>query len=138
MISSKRSSVREPIDDNSHGRLYVRLERFRAVDSKHFLVETKTCLGCSWILKKAQSDLAHRTAGLHMIAESIFPDVISRFSAHLAKTSLLVSVTRGFVGGVSAPFDNMVRRSLVAARTSASGWEGTQRGSHQSRTVAVE
>ena len=45
---------------------------------------------------------------------------------------------RPIAGGVSAPFDNMVRRSLVAARTSASGWEGTQRGSHHPRTVAVE
>src|ERR1700722_5535869 len=45
---------------------------------------------------------------------------------------------RTIAGGVSAPFDNMVRRSLVAARTSASGWEGTQRGSHHPRTVAVE
>src|SRR5882672_1572412 len=35
---------------------------------------------------------------------------------------------RTIAGGVSAPFDNMVRRSLVAARTSASGWELTQRG----------
>src|ERR1700736_996778 len=41
-------------------------------------------------------------------------------------------------GGVSAPLDNMVRRSLVAARTSASGWEPTQRGSHHPRTIAVE
>jgi hypothetical protein len=30
-------------------------------------------------------------------------------------------------GGVSAPVDNMVSRSLVASRISASGWEGTQR-----------
>lgn len=45
---------------------------------------------------------------------------------------------RSIAGGVSAPFDNMVRRWLVAARTSASGWEGTQRGSHHPRTVAVE
>jgi hypothetical protein len=45
---------------------------------------------------------------------------------------------RPTAGGVSAPFDNMVRRSLVAARTSASGWEPTQRGSHHPRTVAVE
>ena len=39
----------EPINDNSHGRLYVRSERILAVDSKHFLAETKTFLGCSWI-----------------------------------------------------------------------------------------
>src|SRR5215469_10925104 len=45
---------------------------------------------------------------------------------------------RTLAGGVRAPFDNMERRSLVAAHTSASGWEGTQRGSHQPRTVAVE
>src|SRR6266704_2325985 len=45
---------------------------------------------------------------------------------------------RTIAGGVSAPFDNMVRRSLVAARTSVSGWELTQRGSHHPRTVAVE
>ena len=45
---------------------------------------------------------------------------------------------RTIAGGVSALFDNMVRRSLVAARTSASGWELTQRGSHHPRTVAVE
>jgi hypothetical protein len=45
---------------------------------------------------------------------------------------------RTIVGGVSAPFDNMVSRSLVAARTSASGWELTQRGSHHPRTVVVE
>src|SRR5207245_8929254 len=45
---------------------------------------------------------------------------------------------RTIAGGVSAPFDNMVTRSLVAARTSASGWELTQRGSHHPRTVAVE
>src|SRR3954462_2635086 len=41
-------------------------------------------------------------------------------------------------GGVSGRFECMVRRSLVAARTSASGWEGTQCGSHHPRTVAVE
>src|SRR6516165_11489314 len=45
---------------------------------------------------------------------------------------------RTIAGAVSAPFDNMVRRSLVAASTSASGWELTQRGSHHPRTVAVE
>jgi hypothetical protein len=45
---------------------------------------------------------------------------------------------RTIAGALSAPFDNMVRRSLVAARTSASGWELTQRGSHHPRTVAVE
>src|ERR1700761_9744402 len=45
---------------------------------------------------------------------------------------------RTLAGEVSAPFDNMVRRLLVAARTSASGREGTQRGSHHPRTVAVE
>src|SRR5262249_26115418 len=45
---------------------------------------------------------------------------------------------RTIAGGVSVPFDNMVRRSLVATRTSASGWELTQRGSHHPRTVAVE
>ena len=38
---------------------------------------------------------------------------------------------RTIVGGVSDPFDNMARRSLVAALTAASGWEGTQRGSHR-------
>jgi len=45
---------------------------------------------------------------------------------------------RTVAGGVSAPFDNMVRRSLVAARTSASGRELTQRGSHHPRTVTIE
>src|SRR5215470_15004791 len=45
---------------------------------------------------------------------------------------------RTMAGGVSAPFDNMARRSLVAARTSPSGWELTQRGSHHPRTVVVE
>src|SRR5215471_19071142 len=44
---------------------------------------------------------------------------------------------RTLAGGVRAPFDNMVRRSLVAARTAASGWALTQRGSHHPRTVAV-
>jgi len=32
---------------------------------------------------------------------------------------------RTIAGCVSVPFDNIVRRLLVAARTSASGWEGT-------------
>src|SRR6516164_3073845 len=50
----------------------------------------------------------------------------------------LINGYRTDAGGVSAPFDNMVRRSLVAARTSASGWELTQRGSHHPRTVAIE
>src|SRR5215510_5067726 len=45
---------------------------------------------------------------------------------------------RTIAGGVSAPFDNIVRRSLVAARTSANGCELTQRGSHHPRTVVVE
>ena len=49
-----------------------------------------------------------------------------------------LSEYRTIAGGVSAPFANMLRRSLVAARTSASGRELTQRGSHHPRTVVVE
>src|SRR5881227_1997411 len=45
---------------------------------------------------------------------------------------------RTIAGGVSALFDIIVRRSVVAARTSPRGWELTQRGSHHPRTVAVE
>jgi hypothetical protein len=44
---------------------------------------------------------------------------------------------RTVAGGVSAPFENMVSRSLAAARMSASGWERTHRGSHHPRTVSV-
>jgi hypothetical protein len=59
-------------------------------------------------------------------------------SARLTASWKSLTEYRTLAGGVSAPFDHMVRRSLVAARTSASGWEGTQQGSHQPRTVAVE
>src|SRR5580704_3047373 len=59
-------------------------------------------------------------------------------SARLTASWKSLSGYRTIAGGVSAPFDNMVRRSLVAARTSVSGWELTQRGSHHPRTVAVE